>query len=96
MADGSILTTPSLVNESGQPLRSDPIATDEQAAQITALKVELESLSKSVTAIASTAKDLAAGSFDAAVADAEQMLKRNVFAAVGIAALIGYLWGRTR
>lgn len=98
MADESIGTKPSLVNQSGQPLirENDQVKLDDQAAQIAALKTEIESLTKSVSSIASTAKDLAATSFDTAVNDAEQLLKRNVFASVGIAALLGYLWGRRR
>ena len=33
---------------------------------------------------------------DMTVADIEGALKRNVLASVGIAALVGYLWGGTR
>jgi ElaB/YqjD/DUF883 family membrane-anchored ribosome-binding protein len=96
--DESIATKSTLVNQSGQPLSraNDTTNVEDQAAQIAALKAEIESLSKSVNTIATTAKGLAVTSIDAAVDDAEQMLKRNVFAAVGTAAFLGYLWGRTR
>lgn len=69
---------------------------DEQAAQLDALKAELETLKLSVASITATARGLAATSANAMIDDAEEHLKRNVFASVGIAALIGYLWGRAR
>lgn len=68
----------------------------DQAAQVEALRAELERLKESVGAVTATARGLATTSADAFVTDAEAYLRRNVFASVGIAAFIGYLWGRTR
>jgi len=96
MADESNVTTRPLVSATGEPLRNDPSMGDEQSAQLAALKREIETLKESISVIASTAKSLAGTSFDSTVNDTEEILKRNVFASVGIAAVIGYLWGRTR
>lgn len=88
---------PSLVNQNGRPLtRNDVPLPGEQTAQIDALKAELETLKTSVAAVTSQAKTLAGTSVNVAVADAEEILKRSVFASVAIAAVVGYLWGRTR
>lgn len=69
---------------------------DEQAAQVEALRAELETLKASVASITATARGLARTSATAMAVDAEEYLQRNVFASVGIAAFVGYLWGRTR
>lgn len=69
---------------------------DETEDQLQALKSELETLKKAVSSIATTARGLAAEKVDVTIADVEGALKTNVFASVGIAALVGYLWGRTR
>ena len=69
-------------------------AADDQAAQIGALKSELESLKESVAAISATARSLASTSVNVAAADIEDVLKRNVFASLGTAAFISYVWGR--
>jgi ElaB/YqjD/DUF883 family membrane-anchored ribosome-binding protein len=96
MADESNLAGPPLVTQNGDPLRTGSLSTEDQAAQIEALKTELESLKQSISAVASTAKNLVGTSTNAALEDAEEILKRNVFASVGIAAFIGYLWGKIR
>lgn len=96
MADESIVTRRPLVTATGEPLKSETSFGDEQSAQLAALKAEIETLKESISVIASTARDLAGTSVDVAFNDAEEILKRNVFASVGIAALIGYLWGRTK
>lgn len=96
MADESQLTRPPLVTQNGDPLGIEPAAIDDQAAQIKALKAEIESLKEAVAAVASTAKTLVGTSANVAMDDVEEILKRNVFASVGIAAFIGYLWGRIR
>lgn len=71
-------------------------SNDDQSAQLEALKAELTSLKETVTSLASTARGLATTSFNTMADDAEEVLKRNVFVSVGIAALVGYLWGRSR
>lgn len=73
--------------------RDNTTAADEQ---LKALKAELKSLKHSVAMITTTARGVATKKVDMTVADIEEGLKRNVFASVGIAALVGYLWGRTR
>jgi ElaB/YqjD/DUF883 family membrane-anchored ribosome-binding protein len=93
MAYESILNRRTLVSATGEPLKSNP-STTEQSAQIAALKAEIGSLKESISVIATTTRSLAGTGVDVAVNDAEEILKRNVFASVGIAALIGYLWGR--
>jgi hypothetical protein len=50
----------------------------------------------SASGIANKTPTLATEKVDMTVADVEEALKRNVFASVGIAALVGYLWGRAR
>jgi ElaB/YqjD/DUF883 family membrane-anchored ribosome-binding protein len=69
---------------------------EEQAAQVEALRAELETLKASAASITATERGLASTSANTMAAEAEEYLKRNVFASVGIAAFIGYLWGRTR
>jgi hypothetical protein len=81
----------------GSAVASDPAAAAAQhAAQIEALKVDVEDLTQSLARIAGTAKGLASDQYAATVAELEETLKRNVFVSVGIAAFAGYLWGRTR
>jgi ElaB/YqjD/DUF883 family membrane-anchored ribosome-binding protein len=87
-------TTAPLLDGHGNALkREGPNAADDQ---LQTLKSELENLKQSVAAIASMARGAASEKVDVTVADVEETLKRNVFASVGIAAFIGYLWGRTR
>lgn len=69
---------------------------DDQAAQVQALRAELETLKASVASVTATARELARTSATGMAVDAEEYLQRNVFASVGIAAFVGYLWGRTR
>lgn len=86
--------TPPLVDGKGSALKREKTnAADEQ---LKALKAELENLKQSVATIATTAQGLATEKVDVTIADVEEALKRNVFASVGIAVLIGYVWGRTR
>lgn len=70
--------------------------TAEQVQQVEVLREELTRLKESVAAIASTVSELAAGSVEKTAADIEETLKSNVFVSVSVAALIGYVWGRTR
>lgn len=86
--------TPPLVDGNGSALNRDK--TNAADDQLKALKAELENLKRSVATIATTARGVATEKVDVTVADVEEALKRNVFASVGIAALVGYLWGRTR
>lgn len=79
-----------------ETLKPSGSLAEEQAAQVEALMQELETLKTSVASITITARGLASTSANAMAAEAEGYLKRNVFASVGIAAFIGYLWGRTR
>jgi ElaB/YqjD/DUF883 family membrane-anchored ribosome-binding protein len=86
---------PPLVDGRGSALNkrnSDSMADD----QLEALKVELENIKQSVAKIAATARGVATEKVDVTIADVEEALRKNVFASVGVAALIGYLWGRTR
>ena len=96
MADESIVTRRPFVSATGEPLQNGPSIGDEQSAQLATLRADIETLKESISVIASTAKNLASASVEDALSDAQDVLKRNVFASVGIAALMGYLWGRTR
>ena len=88
---------PSLLNEDGKPFTHNAFPSPaKQADQIDTLKSELETLKTSVATVTAQARHLAGTSVSVAVADAEEVLKRNVFASVAIAAAVGYLWGRTR
>jgi len=95
MADESIPTKPPLVSENGEPLGSEA-AFEDHAAQIEALRAELESLRQSVTSMTVSAKSVVGMGANVAIDDVEEILKRNVFASVGIAAFFGYLWGKIR
>lgn len=93
-SSGATTKTPPLVDGNGSALkREKTTAADDQ---LKALKAELENLKHSLATIATTARGVATEKVDVTVADVEEALKRNVFASVGIAALVGYLWGRTR
>lgn len=86
--------TSALVDGHGTSMKKDEaIASDDQ---LQALASELETLKQSVMKIAQTARAAATDQVDVTIADIEKTLTRNVFASVGIAALIGYLWGRSR
>ncbi|UVC10510.1 hypothetical protein IHQ71_07915 [Rhizobium sp. TH2] len=93
-SSGTTTKTPPLVDGNGSALKRDK--TNAADDQLKALKAELENLKHSVATIATTARGVASEKVDVTVADVEEALKRNVFASVGIAALVGYLWGRTR
>lgn len=69
---------------------------DDPVRQVEAIRAELARLKQSVTAIASRTSDLAAGQAEVTIAEVEEALKRNVFVSVGVALLLGYVWGRTR
>lgn len=85
---------PLLVDGHGGALRRDQ--TNAADDQLRALKTELENLKHSLANIATKGKGLASEKAEMTIADVEEALKRNVFASVGIATLVGYLWGRTR
>lgn len=87
------MTSP-LVDRNGSALTQT--RPDGAEDQLQALKSELEGLKQSVALIATTARGLAAEKVDVTIADVEGALTRNVFVSVGIAAFVGYLWGRTR
>lgn len=96
----SSLANPPLVDSHGAELKdtttkpaSEPV---DHAAQLELVRAEIENLRQSVATIAATAKSLAAEGVEVTVADLEETLKRNVFLSVGIAAFVGYVWGRTR
>ena len=93
-SSGTATKTPPLVDGNGSALTLD--RTNAADDQLKALKAELENLKHSVATIATTARGVATEKVDLTVADVEEALKRNVFASLGIAALVGYLWGRTR
>jgi ElaB/YqjD/DUF883 family membrane-anchored ribosome-binding protein len=86
--------TPPLVDGQGGALKRDTTSAADE--QLEALKTELEQLKQSVATIATTARGVASEKVDVTIADLEEALKRNVFASIGIAALVGYVWGRTR
>ena len=68
----------------------------DSSQQIEALRAEIDRLQDSIREIASGSKRLATTEFDELKAAAEEKLRENVFLSVGIAALVGYLWGRAR
>lgn len=83
-----------LVDGNGNALkRDDPNAAGDQ---LKALRTELENLRQSVATIVTTGRRMATEKVDVTVTDLEETFKRNVFASIGIAAFVGYLWGRTR
>jgi ElaB/YqjD/DUF883 family membrane-anchored ribosome-binding protein len=86
--------TPPLVDGHGSALKRDKANGADD--QLQALKFELEKLKQSVATIAATARGVASEKVDVTIDDVEEALKKNVFASVGIAALVGYFWGRTR
>jgi prefoldin subunit 5 len=67
----------------------------DQKEQIAALKSEIERLRDSIQQIASGTTQIASAEFKELSAMAEEKLKQNVFVSVGVAAFIGYLWGRS-
>jgi len=67
----------------------------DQKEQIAELKNELERLRESVQQIASGTRQIASAEFKELATAAEEKLKQNVFLSVGIAAVVGYLWGRS-
>lgn len=64
--------------------------------QIEELHAAVAELKRSVSRISRGATIPASEAFDEAVREVEATLKRNVFASVGTAALLGYVWGRFR
>jgi ElaB/YqjD/DUF883 family membrane-anchored ribosome-binding protein len=64
--------------------------------ELEALRSEIDRLRNSIQEIASSSKRLATAEFDELKASAEEKLKQNVFLSVGVAAVVGYFWGRTR
>lgn len=85
---------PLLVDGHGSALRQT--GSNEAEDQLQALKSELEKLRQSVASISATARGMVTEKVDVTIADVEETLKRNVFASVGIAALLGYLWSKIR
>ena len=67
-----------------------------QREQIAALKTEIERLRESIQQIASGSSQLAASEFRAATHTLEQRIQENAFLSVGIAAFLGFVWGRFR
>ena len=67
-----------------------------QAEQLAALWAEIEILRQSIAAVAADTKNLATERAEVTVSRVEEALSRNVFLSVGLAALLGYIWGRTR
>jgi len=68
---------------------------DHQVDQLAALRAELDTLNESVASVTATARGLAKTSANVMAIDVEDYLKR-IFASVGIAWFVGYLWGRSR
>jgi len=66
------------------------------AQQVEAIKAEIARLKQSVASIASRTSNLATNQAEVTMSEVEEVLKRNVFASVGVALLLGYVWGRTR
>ena len=64
--------------------------------ELEALRAEIDRLRASIHEIASGSKRIATAEWDELKAAAEMKLTQNVFLSVGVAALAGYLWGRTR
>lgn len=73
-----------------------PGEQQEQVDQLEALRAELDTLKESVASMTATARGLAKTSANAMAIEVENYLQRNIFAAVGIAWFVGYLWGRSR
>jgi hypothetical protein len=98
MTDDDRVENPQLVDSHGMALNNGPDVKPREAtdAQLESLKTEIENLRRSVAAIAANAKSFGADKIELTIADVEETLKRNVFMSVGIAALIGYAWGRIR
>jgi ElaB/YqjD/DUF883 family membrane-anchored ribosome-binding protein len=74
---------------------SEAFAPD-ASQELDALRAEIDRLRASIHEIASSSKRLATAEFDELKTAAEEKLNQNVFLSVGVAALVGYLWGRTR
>jgi ElaB/YqjD/DUF883 family membrane-anchored ribosome-binding protein len=74
--------------------KADAILPD-QSEQIAALRAEIERLTESVRQVAAGTSEIATAEFKELAAAAERKLKQNVFVSVGVAAALGYLWGRS-
>jgi hypothetical protein len=98
MTDEDKVENPQLVDSHGTALNNgtDVKPRGVSDAQLESLKAEIENLRRSVAAIAANAKSFGADRIELTIADVEETLKRNVFMSVGIAALVGYVWGRIR
>ena len=66
-----------------------------QQEQLAALKLEMDRLRESLQQIASGTSQIASAEFRELTAAAEEKLKQNVFISVGVAAFLGYVWGRS-
>ena len=73
----------------------EPWSSD-HARQIEELRSAVADLKHSVSRISGTRTVSASEAFDDAVREVEKTLVQNVFASVGIAAFVGYVWGSFR
>lgn len=80
----------------GNPTDRTGKKTRSHAAQLFALEAELKALKASVQAYAPPEPVSAGAAFEAMAGEVEQLLRRDVFASVTVAAVVGYLWGRLR
>lgn len=62
--------------------------------EVDGLRAEIDRLRASIQEIASSSKRLATAELDELKTAAEETLKQNVFLSVGVAAMVGYLWGK--
>ena len=76
--------------------RASEAFVPDASQELEALRAEIDRLRGSIKEIASSSKRLATVEFDELKAAAEEKLKENVFLSVGVAAVVGYLWGRAR
>lgn len=73
----------------------EPWSTD-HVRQIEELRHAVADLKDSVSRMPRVETVSASDAFDDGVREVEETLTRNMFASVGIAAFVGYVWGRLR
>jgi len=75
---------------------AEELDTSASEEQLAALRLEIDRLKDTVQQIASSSSQLAAAEIRQMVSTTEERLQQNVFLAVGVAALFGYIFGRSR
>jgi ElaB/YqjD/DUF883 family membrane-anchored ribosome-binding protein len=69
---------------------------DTQNKQIEDLQAEVKRLQSSIQGIAASSSKIVSREVDDAVSDIESKLKENVFLSIGVAAFVGFVWGKIR